>query len=422
MCSTFGPGSSHGETIHGSLTGRYYGYTRSSEALPHRHWGEVDLKLELSKDFTDKLSGTLGPRLRLDTADFARGVVGELCEDAEHRYILDLDEAWVCYADDMWYVTVGKNVFCWGTADAHNPTDNLNPRDFTDVPNSEKIGVPSLAFTHSGGLAELEAVVVPCFTPARIAGIDNRWVGDSNGMGQTFAPFRPVLGGDESPETAVENAQFAVRLSSSTLLEGWDLAFSYYDGHDPVGVFRVDPAPPHVILIRVFPNVREVGFDFATTFGNMEVHGEAAARLTEGDAMDDDYLEYIVGFNYDFDALMLPPFVEEVRIILEYAGEHVLDQKQEGGRYFDLGGYDRPFKRSILGSLLVKFSEETECEIDGGVNLDDSDYYLEPVLRHKITDTLKLEVGGHVIAGPRGSFLGRWRNNDRVSVTLTKYF
>ena len=410
------------EMIHGSLTGRYYGYTRTSEKEPNRHWAEVDLKLELSKHFTDTLSGTVRPRLRFDTAGFAQGVVDSLSEDSEHRYILNLDEAWMRYTHDRWQITAGKNIFGWGTADAYNPTDSLNPRDFTDVPDSEKIGVIALAFTYSWDLATLDAVTVPLFTPARLPDIDNRWVGDLSALRQAFFPLRPVIGDDELPDATIENVQFAVRLSSSAFLEGWDLGLSYYDGFDPFGVFRVDPATPDIILTRVFQHIREVGFDFSTAFGSVEAHGEAAVRFTGDNAMGDDYWEYIAGVNYGFDDLTLPPLVEEFRIILEYAGEYVFEEKEESGQYFVSSGYDRPFKNSILGSLLVKFSEETEFEIGGGVNLDDSDYFIEPVLRHKITDTLKLEVGGNVIKGPRGSFLGRWRDNDRVSVSLKKYF
>jgi len=410
------------DILNGSLTYRHMFYTHYSRTHPQRHWGEVDLDLELAKQFSNRLSGALKPRVRFDTSGFAAGVNDEFGNNIGHRCILDLNEAWLRYAADRWDVTVGKNIFGWGTAHNYNPIDNINPYDLTDIPSAEKIGVFALAFMYSGDVMDLEAIVLPWLTPSRSAGTDNRWIGDRNSLSVDFDPFRPVSDGSELPDVAAKNIQFAMRLGSSSLVDGWDLSLNYYEGFDPVGVFQGTLAPPNILLRRVFPRVRELGGDFSTAVQNITVHGEMSARFTEDNEMDDDYIEYIAGFTYGFDELPLPSFMEELQIILEYAGEYVFDERVENSRYYNSGGYVRPYKRSILGNLLIKFAEETECEISGGINLDGLDYYLEPALRHKLTDTLRLEVRGLIIAGKQDSFLHRWRYNDRVAMTLTKFF
>ena len=401
------------EIVHGSLKIDYTGYLHRDEKQPHQHWMAADLKLELSKQFTETLSCKLHPRLRFDTAGFARGVAGEFPDESGHRHILDLDEAWVRHVSGRWEVVLGKNIFSWGTADAYNPTAVLNPVDGTDIPGMEKMGVGALAVTWFGDLATLESVIIPWFTPTRLAAADNRWSVETGGIDP---------GDTEFPDKTVENAQFALRLSSSTLVDGWDLSLSYFNGYDPVGVFRMDIVSFQSTLTRVFPRVCKVGADFSTTFNNFEFHGEGAARFTRNDDMDDDYVEYVMGVNYEFHYWIRPPSVEEMSVLLEYAGTRVFDKKTETERYLGAGWYDRPFENTILGNIRVKFSESVSLKIGGGVNLDDSDYFLEPVFTYKFTDTLKLDVGGYIINGRSGSTLHHWHDNDQVSVTLTRYF
>jgi hypothetical protein len=400
-------------SVHGSLELSYIGYAHHSEKLPHRDWGGADLKLDLSKQFSDTFTGNLKPRLRFDTAGFSSGVLNRFQDKTGQRYIFDLDEAWVRYTEDLWDITVGKNIFSWGTADGYNPTDNLNPIDGIDIPNAEKTGVFSLAFTYSGELTTLEAIIVPLFTPDRLAESDNRWSGETSDY---------ILGESAFPDNTIKNVQFAIRFSSSTLIDGWDLTLSYYDGFDPAGIYQMGNIySPSPVLNQKFPRIREAGIDFSTVFENIEIHGEGALRFTEDDTVDD-YAEYIVGINYGADDWLLPSFAQEASIVLEYAGERVFNEKERDERYVNSGWYDRPFKDSILGSFLVKFLMDTEVEIAGGINLSDNDFFMKTTLSYKFTDTLELQVTGYIIEGEKSSSLGYWHDNDRISITVMKYF
>ncbi|GAX60256.1 GCN5-related N-acetyltransferase [Candidatus Scalindua japonica] len=49
-----------------------------------------------------------------------------------------------------------------------------------------------------------------------------------------------IRGRQEFPANNIDNSQFAVRLSSSTLVDGWDVSLSYYDGIQQIGVARLE--------------------------------------------------------------------------------------------------------------------------------------------------------------------------------------
>ncbi|MGY8689715.1 MAG: hypothetical protein ACKVHP_18525, partial [Verrucomicrobiales bacterium] len=132
-------------------------------------------------------------------------------------------------------IMIGKDVFNWGVADAYSPVDNLNPWDYLDVPTSERIGVPALSLYHFNELFEIQGVWQPWFSPSRIPlpGFENRWLGDfqsflasSNGnLG--IAPGSFSFDGVRLPSDSLDNSQFGLRLSSSKLIDGWDLGLIY---------------------------------------------------------------------------------------------------------------------------------------------------------------------------------------------------
>ena len=61
----------------------------------------------------------------------------------------------------------GKQFYAWGTADFFNPTDNINPYDYLDVLERDKLAVWSAA-ARLPRVRRLVFVVVPVFTPSRV--------------------------------------------------------------------------------------------------------------------------------------------------------------------------------------------------------------------------------------------------------------
>jgi hypothetical protein len=79
-----------------------------------------------------RLSATrLVVEFRDDDFGYARGLHLQSPETSRHRSYLGVKEATVSGPQGPVEVTVGKQIYAWGTADAFNPTDNVNPYDYS---------------------------------------------------------------------------------------------------------------------------------------------------------------------------------------------------------------------------------------------------------------------------------------------------
>ena len=423
------------ESVRGEIALNYFGHTRSSRRQDRNFFLDGDLQLSLEGAFGKSIQYVLKPRARADNASRTSAEV-EFLEDGTARPALTAQEAYVAWYGDVYEVSLGKQIFTWGVGDGLRPTDNLNPMDVLDVPTAEKIGVPALSLFRHGGLVDVQAVFVPLFTPGRLPRDDNdRWaVPNTSGIERVARAFgmRPVVVEDglDLPARDLSNAQYALRISSSQLITGWDLALSYYRGHYSIGVLegRVVPprlvsgalAPPEVIVQSVYPKMQRLGGSVSTTFGDWEAHAEGALHLTDDRDMDDNYWQYVTGLNYTLHE-PLGGTMQEIVLTVEYAGESVVRSRRANSR-FAAAGFGRGLTNSLIGRLVFKLTDDTRFEVSGAHNLNDHDFAVQSMLTHKVVGGFTVKAGYDLFEGPADSFFGRWDENDRFFLTLSYEF
>lgn len=74
------------------------------------------------------------------------------------------EEAYLAWNPDNFKFSLGNQIFAWGTADGRNPTDNLNPRDYTSISGQKIRKLPVLsasAVWYPSEAWSVEAVFVP---------------------------------------------------------------------------------------------------------------------------------------------------------------------------------------------------------------------------------------------------------------------
>ncbi len=410
-----------GEKLNGDLKLSYFYHRNNVEQDHDRQRFEYDLQLDIAGFVGENMRYVFTPQLRGDSVGWSQGAIDGITEEQPDRYILNLHEAYMMVAADTYDLSIGKRMYAWGTGDGYNPTDNINPRDAIDVPTIEKIGVPSINLNIDTAAFSTKIVIVPWFTPSRVPSKDNRWIGDLSEAQRDFGTTDLNVGPRNLPANTVENVQVALRVATSTLVEGWDLSLTYFDGVESIGVLRGAVLGQDIFVFREFPKYREFGFDFSTTLNKLEIHGEAAAHFTDGSAMDDDYVEYVVGINCVFDDVP-SDLIQEIISVVEYAGESVFDRKVQGNAFSGSGEYIRPFKNSLILSNTFSFSYDTKIEVPVIFNFGDEDFIVRPQLSHRISDQVKLETGILVVGGGKDGFLGRWRKNDRIFLMLNYAF
>src|SRR5256886_5009446 len=133
------------------------------------------LQLEWSRRFAEWGAAKAVVEARDDDFGYARGLHFQIPETHPRRSYLSVKEATLAARRGPLEVTVGKQIFAWGTADAFNPTDRLNPYDYLDVLDNEKLGVWSASARLSVPRVSLVVVGVPYFTPSRLPLAHSRW-------------------------------------------------------------------------------------------------------------------------------------------------------------------------------------------------------------------------------------------------------
>lgn len=413
------------EFAKGSVEYKFFGQFHKVRQDRKQYLHELILNLDLKHEFREGSgkSIVLKPVFRADNRHFTQGVIDTAKETDERRYYVNFKEAYLALRGEKTDFYLGKKVYSWGKAEGFNPTDDINPYDFMDFLEREKIGVFSTSVEYAIGDSSVDVVFIPHFTPARLPGQNNRWSGNVEDQvtvsSTTTLPQLPQLEvrGRELPPNTPRNSQAGGRLK--TTVSGWDFALSIYHGIDSIPVAEEEVIGITTYYTPRFNQVNEFGFATATTFDKLEVHAEASHRDTlHGN--DDDFIAYIAGGSYSWDEFGLE-FIEKVSLYFEYAGEEVTLGKRNPKRHSS-SSYGRPFKNSVLGSLVFKFSEDADFQLGGSYNIDDYDYYLQPKATYKLSDRLKLKAGVDILRGDRETFWGKWRKNDRIFTHLIWHF
>ncbi len=411
------------KNVTASLEYKFFGHFRKVKQDNAQYVHELLMKFDAKYDFDKNTSIILTPILRTDTRHFTAGVIDRLQETEERKYHFNFKEGFLVTHGKNLDLYMGKKIYSWGKAEGLNPTDNINRYDFLDFPDREKIGVLSAAVEYSMGNYSVDIVFIPFFTPSRLPGQSNRWIGNIEGETTNFDNI--IIPSDLSgevherdlPAKTLGNSQFAGRIK--TTISGWDMALSYYRGFDSVPVVEEETIGSARHYTPKYNRISNYGLAIATTFDKLEVHAEGAYRDT-AKGYDDDFLAYIIGGSYSWDDLGLE-FIEKISLYFEFAGERITNAKDSRKR-FSSTDYSRPLKRSVLGSLVFKFNEDVDLRIGGNYNIDEYDHYIQPKLTYKFSDKLKVKIGLDIMTGHKNTFWGKWRNNDRVFTNVLWYF
>jgi hypothetical protein len=360
-----------------------------------------------------------------DDDDLTNGVNFQIQDKDPRRSVVDVKEVLLGFRGGPLEATFGKQFYAWGTADAFNPTDNLNAVDYLDVIDNEKIGLWSAGFRLTAAATTATFVVVPAFVPSRLPLPRSRWTPDIP------TGFVGAAGSREVPDITAGNLQYAARVR--TTVRGVDVSASYYDGFEHVPALRVSslavaPGVSIPLFTPVYTRVKVPGLDVSTTVGAFEIHAETAARFVESNGRDDRW-QGIAGFNYTWDTPL--PGVEQIVLLAEYAREVILHRRSGsdivpldavpglGNRVFS----DRVFRNALIGRALVKLSEDTQVKLTSIYDLESTlNVYVQPKVSHRITDAFHVDAGLDLFAGERDTHWGRYRQNNRVFVFLRYFF
>jgi hypothetical protein len=200
-------------------------------------------------------------------------------------------ENYISWSPSPLKLSMGYHIFAWGSADGRNPTDNLNPRDYTNIDNgAEKIPVLSASLNwYSSENLSFETVFLPA--PGQsVFPLDYQKALLAYGFGSVS--YRPV---SFSPESCVAGAKINYRSQAIDL--SLDYLYDYDQLYTPSVSIAGLPLPSNTSIALERKRIHRFGADAKTTLGPVGLWAEACYSLT-GNTDASDYSERLSKLDY----------------------------------------------------------------------------------------------------------------------------
>ncbi len=361
------------------------------------------------------LDGTVGSEF-FPTAAF-RVAIDLEADAALGRSEVRLGEAWArLFLGDV-ELTAGNQTQSWGSTDAVNPVDRLNPRDLRVPIDAVKLATPMLHVrAYLDGDVALEAALLPVFVPSLPP--DAAWRDDpvpTLPPGMTVVETRPVR--DERPEAALANVQFALRAQWRPA--GFDLAVSYLhlvrDTPTPSAEVVPTGTPGQVALQPVlrYDRIEVLGVDGSVALGPVVLRGEAAYTFTR----DPDGTDPTVG-NPSFQVVVggETPIPNGPRLVLQVVLDGATRDAALDGAH---GGVELTWRTVTILNQAVDARTDLQA---AWVQDFDGSGLLRPSLTYDFAGGVTGTLEAVLAYGADGTRFGGWRERSGASASLRVAF
>jgi hypothetical protein len=361
--------------------------------------GEAVFRIEASGDGWPWLRLRGGFDARMDTnGQVARSWEIDWLDRTRQRPALAVREANATIGRGRATLDIGKQFIRWGKADIVNPTDRFAPRDFLAVTDNVFLAVTGARLAYGGASRTIEAVWVPALTPSRIPLYDRRWT-------VLLPPLQNLqlvdLGADYP-----EGSQVGVRWNH--VASGYEYSISYFDGYNNLPlidatVFPTFAPPPAAGLEQRFPRIREAGGDLAWPLPWFTLKGEAAYFTSPQDDADE-YVLYVIQAERQWG---------ETSLVAGYAGEAVTIQRRNAGF-----APDRGLTKAVLGRLSYTIDPNRSVAAEFAVRQNLDGAWLKGEYSQAVGGHWRVTVLGNLIGGEATDFIGQYRRNSHVTMTV----
>jgi hypothetical protein len=317
---------------------------------------------------------TLGIRVRQHDLRIVSDWQGKITmnEEGKRDGILSFSplENYLMWAPPGFTLRFGFQYINWGTADSFNPTDNLNPGDYSLSPRAEKIPVLAFSLEYFPSSAVSLAVVYIPFDQQDIMPVDFA------ALLQTQFPASAVHTG----QNEYDLSSFVAGVKCSFFMQYLDFSFSYiynYDTYYTPDIELVDMGALYgVSAINLNKNrVHQLGCDVGTAIESVGVWAELGFEFQDGYSSESytvrpPVLSWAAGFDLSYGA------EDEHYLNIQYIGRFTFDydhsflQDYANGEP-SLGQSEAYYREFYFRSMLFKLASQREALLHGAaVNLE----------------------------------------------------
>jgi len=373
-------------------------------------FGETKIDLTYSNTFRESLFFKLSPRFQIDTDHKSEGAIDSFKDNDQQKKILDVNEGFIEHRLGSFDYFIGKRILSWGKGDNFNPSDRVNPKDYTDFLDNEKTGVLLAGFKlYPTQNSQLEACLTPFFTRSRIYLADGRWAPCCNSQLEIEEDIPP------------DTMQYASRYS--LYLKNLDIDLTYMRKTEDLPTLIAIPTPLIVgppTLIEKYRKMNLYSIEGTTTMADQfELHAGVTYHDIDRKELYGKFIQYMLGINYTLDRKML--FSKSIKLIGEYLGDIDLE-KPENEKLVVLD-FVRIFENSLFLKLTATVTDFSDFQIG---NLSSLEKAFNDILRmeykYSPNDKLELKVGSDFIWGHGKMIFDQFDKNDRTWAKIKYLF
>lgn len=336
--------------------------------------------------------------------------------DSQRNRVL-LKESYLDFVFSNWDLRVGKQIISWGKADVFNPTNNINPIDYSDIldTENERIGIwcTNLRFSWLG--LNFQTLFAPVFSETIFPQDNSRWLHIPTEIQMNGKDYKVKynLKNLHIPEKNISNSQYAIKLEKN--IRNLDLSLSYYYGQNdiPESIQKIVSIQNDSITIdshRLYHKYHVVGLDFAYVLGKNIIKGEGAYFVPTKASNNYPYFQYVVGIERSFLNI-----IEDNSLHLMFQWIHEIKNSNTS---YDFNDFNHLFKRNLQGRMKFDIGHYTSISLQGIYNFLEKDFYIQPEIAHSISDGLNLVVKADILNGKNGGFFYQFRENNRIQAKL----
>jgi len=347
--------------------------------------GSLVFEPEFFTRFTDEISGSFIPFLRLDSAD----------EERRHWDIREL-QFWLVKED--WELRGGVGKVFWGATEFVHLVDVINQTDAVeDIDGEDKLGQPMLQLSVPREYGIFDLFVLPYFRERTFPGRKGR--------------LRPAVVVDVDHPLFVSSAEqnhldFALRYSASRWSSDFGLYYFQGTGREPTLLPVLNPSG-QLRLIPLYEQIRQFGFDLQTVYGNTLWKLEALYRQGQGEG----FAAATGGMEYTFYAL--GGSLADLGILLEFS----FDERQDRATVFA--------ENDLMVGLRFSANDPAGTTALLGIiqDMDSSTKIIRFEASRRLSDTWKMILEGTFFADvDQNDILYDLRRDDFFRLELNYYF
>jgi hypothetical protein len=336
-----------------------------------------------------------------------------------------LKEAYIDIFSQKIDLRTGKQVIPWGKADGFNPTDNLNPTDYSDILDTEDetLGILAANIKLYLGDWQIQGVFSPAFQASILPGSGSRWQQDYpsfviyNGVD---LPARFHWREDDIPGNKFRDSQFAFKISKTA--GNVDFSFSYYSGLNDIpdignGIESVMNDTVNIAISQNYYRRQVTGADFSCISGKYVFKGEGALFIPDGINTDDSpYFQYVLGFDRIFGNI-----AGNKSLFVTVQWIHELKNKNAE---YDGKDFNHLFQKNLMSRIEMELNRDMKLSLQLIYAFKYEDFYIKPEFKYNISDGLNLNLSMDIAGGNKNKngFFASYADNDRIQIKLKYNF